>query len=149
MKNLLTAAVCALVAVVLSACSSGDSSSNSSGFTLPTITTTETFSGTVDVGGSAFHPFTVGGSGGTLNVTLTAAGPPATIFMGLGVGTPSAATATAAASCPLLANASLATPAGTTAQLSGTIGPGNYCVAIFDVGNQTAQISYTVTVSHP
>jgi len=49
----------------------------------------------------------------------------------------------------LLANASLATPAGTTAQLSGTIAPGNYCVSIFDVGNQTAQVGYTVTVSHP
>jgi len=69
--------------------------------------------------------------------------------MGLGVGTPAAATATAAASCPLLPNASVATPAGTTAQLSGTIAAGTYCVALFDVGNQTASVTYTVTVSHP
>jgi len=147
MRNLLHAAVFTEVAVALSACSSSDSSSGSS-FTLPTPVVTDTFSGTVDVGGFDFHSFTVG-STGTLSVTLTAAGPPPTIFMGLGVGTPVAATASAPASCPLLANASLPTPAGTTAQLSGTIGPGTYCVSVYDVGNQTAQIAYTVTVSHP
>src|SRR5262252_7120957 len=93
--------------------------------------------------------FTVGGSGWTISVTLTAAGPPATIYVGVGIGTPAAATATAAASGALLANGSVATPAGTTPQLSGTVGPGNYCVTVFDVGNETSQVTYAVTVQHP
>jgi hypothetical protein len=150
MRTVLHAAIAAAICVAFFGCSStSDSSGLSALTTAPTAgLTTDTFSGTIDVGGTDFHPFTVTSSG-NLNVTLTAAGPPATIFMGLGIGTPAAATATAAASCPLIANASLATPAGTAAQLSGTISPGSYCVSVFDVGNQTTQIAYTVTVSHP
>ena len=98
--------------------------------------------GNVDVGSSDFKPFTAA-QAGTVNVTLTAAGPPPTIFMGVGVGTPSGTT------CALLSGGSTITPAGTSAQLSGTISAGSYCVEVYDVGNQTAQISYTVTVAHP
>ena len=77
-----------------------------------------------------------------MNVILTAAGPPATIFMGLGIGTPSGTT------CTLLSGGSLATPAGSLAQLSGTAQAGTYCIAVYDVGNQTGDITYSVTVTH-
>jgi len=38
---------------------------------------------------------------------------------------------------------------GTTAQLSGTLSTGgSLCVEVFDIGNQTAAITYSVTVVH-
>jgi len=37
----------------------------------------------------------------------------------------------------------------TTAQLSGTTSAGTLCVQVYDIGNQTAPVSYTVTVTHP
>ena len=110
---------------------------------VPTVNpTTENFSGTVDVGGADSHPFTITQTGGQVNVTLTAAGPPSTIFMGIGVGSWSDPT------CTLLSGASTIAQAGTIAQLSGTATAGAYCVKVYDVGNQTAQVTYTVTVSH-
>jgi len=50
--------------------------------------------------------------------------------------------------CTLLSNGSLVTPAGATAQLSGTVDAGSYCVMVYDAGNQTAQITCAVTVNH-
>ena len=129
------------LAAAIAACTSSDSSSSNS--TSPTATvTTENFSGTVDVGGSAVHPFTVALSNGQLNVILTSAGPPSTIYEGLGIGTYASST------CTLLTNGSVITQAGATAQLSGTVNAGSYCVKVYDAGNQTAAISYTVTVNH-
>ena len=131
-------------------CSGGSSNSLPTGTpppptppTAPTPTiSSETFAGTVAVGGVAFHPFTVTLAGGQITIILTAAGPPATIFMGLGVGT------IAGDACTLLPNASVATPAGATAQLTGTISAGSYCVRVWDIGNQTADVTYAVTVNH-
>ena len=133
-----------LLSLATAACTLGGGGGSSSTTTplAPTISaTTETFSGTVDVGGSDSHSFNVAQSGGQLSVTLTSAGPPPTIFMGVGVGTPSGTT------CTLLAQ-SPPSQAGTAAVLSGTAQSGSYCVVVFDIGNQTAQVSYTVTVSH-
>lgn len=126
------------------ACTSGsDSTSSTSSTTSPTTAvTTESFTGTVDVGGKDVHAFTVALSGGQLNVILTAAGPPSTIYMGLGIGTYSGDT------CTLISNGYLVTQAGATAQLSGTVNAGSYCVMVYDAGNQTAQITYAVTVNH-
>jgi hypothetical protein len=106
------------------------------------MATTDTFTGTVAVGGNDSHPFTVTTPDQSLAVTLTAAGPPSTIFMGLGVGTFSGST------CTLISTGYLTTQAGTAAQLSGTISAGAYCVMVFDVGNQSAPVTYTVVVNH-
>jgi len=104
--------------------------------------TTDTFSGTVQVRGSAIHTFNVAQSG-QVAVTLTAAGPPATIVMGVGVGTPGDN------ACGVLPGASVMTAAGTTAQLTGVVSPGMLCATVYDVGNQTAAVNYTITVVHP
>jgi hypothetical protein len=40
------------------------------------------------------------------------------------------------------------TPAGTSAQLTGTLDAGSYCVMVYDAGNQTAPVTYAVTVNH-
>src|SRR5437764_5373727 len=134
--------VVGLVALLcaVSACGGGDSGSTSV-LTTPTTLVSESFTGTVAVGATDFHTFSVS-SGGAINVTLTASGPPPTIYMGIGVGTPSAS------ACALLTNGSVAAPAGVSAQLSGTISAGSYCVSVFDIGNQTVPVIYTVTVTH-
>jgi hypothetical protein len=135
-------AISALVVCVLAGTACGDGGDSTPNFVQPTPTiVTENFTGTVAVGSSDTHAFTVAAAG-QLNVTLTAAGPPPTIFMGIGVGTPSGS------QCQLLTNGSTAAPAGTTAQISGTVSAGNYCVTVFDVGNQTAAITYAVTLTH-
>ena len=121
------------------ACDNSGGSSATSPTAVPL--TTETFTGSVDPGGSDFHPFTVAQTG-EIDITLTAAGPPATIFMGLGVGTPVGTT------CQLLPNGSTVIQAGAAAQLSGTAAAGTFCVAVFDVGNQSATITYSLTVAH-
>jgi len=111
--------------------------------TAPTGTlTTDTFNGTVQPGGSSVNPFTVT-VGGTVSVTLVSAGPPATITMGLGIGTPSSG-----GTCSFLSGGTTLTTAGSTAQLSGTIAAGSYCVAVVDVGNAAGAITYTLTVAH-
>jgi hypothetical protein len=128
-----------LMALATVACDNGSSTPVP---TSPSTLTTETFSGTVAVGSSDFHTFAAT-QGGTVSVTLNAAGPPATIFMGLGIGTPSSST------CALLSGATADTQAGTTSQLSGTLDAGSYCVEVFDVGNETTPVNYSVTVAHP
>lgn len=129
-----------ILAVLFStACGNSQSSSLTGPSTDPT---TETFTGTVPVSGSDVHTFNIALSNGQVNIILTQAGPPSTIFMGLGVGAPSGST------CTLFSGGSVVTQAGTTAQLSGSASAGSYCVQVYDVGNQTADVTYTVTVTH-
>jgi hypothetical protein len=135
-----------LVAGALAAGACATSSDPSGGSSTPAAPTpalvTENFTGSVAVGQSDTHPFTVTASNLAINVTLTAAGPPPTIFMGLGVGAQSGTT------CQLLSGGYAIVQAGTSAQLSGTITSGAYCVVVQDAGNMTAPITYAVTVTH-
>jgi len=117
---------------------------NSSSSTTPTTPrTTETFSGTVQVGGSDFHSFRVGATGNT-DVTLTAASPPPTVVMGLSLGTPDDA-----GNCNRLAGATVNVAAGATPQLGTLSSTATLCVQVRDVGNQTSPVTYTVSVTHP
>jgi len=137
MKNLIAAAASLGLLVASAACSSNDTTT-----TAPTTTKTESFNGTVQVRSSDMHTFTVAASG-QVSVTLTAAGPPATIPMGIGIGTPGDS------ACGIITGASVTAAAGTNAQLTGVVSPGTLCVSVFDVGNQTAAVTYTVNVAHP
>src|SRR3954465_5313476 len=84
----LTVFIAAASLAVSSACSSDSSSPTAPTGGTPSVpATNETFTGTVPVGGSDIHAFTVVLTNGDLNVTLTAAGPPPTINMGIAVGT--------------------------------------------------------------
>ena len=139
-----SALVFALVLMAAAAACGGSDSSNTI-ISTPTLLPTESFSGVVPAGLGNFdsHTFTVA-QAGTVNVTLLTAGPPATIQMGLGIGTPGAS-----GSCSLVSSATTVTQAGSTAQLPLTNVPaGIYCVAVVDVGNALGAISYTLTVSH-
>jgi hypothetical protein len=111
--------------------------------TSATVTrTTDTFTGTMPIAGSAFHTFTVS-QAGEVDATLTAAAPPSTIVMGFGLGEP------ADSKCVPFAGAQASTPAGASPQLSGTVSPATLCVEVHDIGNQMAPVTYTVTVTHP
>jgi hypothetical protein len=133
-------AICALAAA---GCSSGDSSSSPALSTTPTAgLVAENFSGTVQPGSSDTHSFTIVLSNLTLSVDMTTAGPPASIQMGLGIGQ------TVAGTCQLIAGGFGTYQASPAPQLSGTIGSGVYCVMVYDVGNQTAPINYTLVVQH-
>ena len=110
--------------------------------TTPTVArTTDTFSGAVAVGGADFHSFPIAATG-AVDVTLTAAAPPAAIVMGISIGVP------VDGKCAALAGGSIQTPAGTSVQLSGLATPGTLCVDVHDAGGQSATVSYTVTVTH-
>jgi hypothetical protein len=105
--------------------------------------TTEIFSGRVGVGGSAFYSFTVG-QNGTVNVTLADVGGfnvPSTVWLGLGLGTPSGEDCAAATT--------VNTASGSAVQLTGTYAPGVYCVRVFDIGNLVAVAAFNVTIAHP
>jgi hypothetical protein len=117
--------------------------STSGTVTAPAATrTTDTFSGTVQVGGSAFHSFPVTQTG-TVDADLTAASPPANVALGVAIGTPGDA------GCTPLAGASGTVVAGPTPQVTGLTTAGTLCVQIRDVGQATGPVTYTVTVTHP
>jgi hypothetical protein len=141
--SLAAAALCLLTAA---GCSNTDDSSTTPAALLAASPTsplvTENFSGTVLQGSNDSHPFTVTSNNFQIVVTMTTAGPPATIQEGLGVGQ------IVAGSCQLLSGGSGTYAASATPQLSGTIGAGSYCLMVFDVGNQTGPITYTVVVQH-
>lgn len=135
---------CLIVATALSA--AGCSNSDDTSTTLPTAPSsplvTENFSGTVQVGSNDSKPFTVTSDGFQITVDMTSAGPPATIAMGIGVGTFVGGT------CQLSSGGFITAAAGSTPQLTGTIAAGQYCLMIYDVGNQSGPITYTVVVNH-
>jgi hypothetical protein len=139
-KRTLFALVVAL-ACTAAACNK-DSSSTPAAPTAPTRTT-DTHSGTVAVRSSDSYGVPVA-QAGQVDVTLTVAGPPSTIVMGLSVGT-----LDASSNCVLVAGGTTNTPAGTSPQLSGIFTAGNICIQVRDIGNATAPVSYTVTVLHP
>ena len=106
--------------------------------TSATPTIRETFSDTLLVLGSNTHQFSVDQVGG-VRVTLTSVEPGAAV--GIGVGTPSLG------SCSLIDH--IDAVAGKTVLLSGTATvPGQYCVAIYDLGNLVEPAVYTIDVLH-
>lgn len=111
--------------------------------TVATPTTTELFSGRVPVGGAAFYSFNVV-QNGTVNVNLVDVGGsnvPSTVWLGLGIGTPSGEDCTT--------TSTVNTAAGTAIQLTGTYAPGTYCVRVWDIGNLLAVAAFNVTIAHP
>ncbi|MCU1384556.1 MAG: hypothetical protein JWL71_3253 [Acidobacteria bacterium] len=141
---LAVAVVCLLAGA---GCSTADSSSGTSPAALlatapSTPLVTETFSGTVQPGSNDSHPFTVTSDGFQITLAMTAAGPPATIAEGLGIGQ------VVSGSCQLLSGGFGTFTPSITPQLAGTIPAGSYCAMVYDVGNQSAAITYTVIVQH-
>lgn len=137
------------VLVLCGACSHNSTTepsltSTSSTTTAAAPTVSEAFTGTLPVGGFRFYSFNIAANG-TVNVTLNSvsgAGVPSTVQLGLGIGQPSGA------DCAATVNAT----AGSTAsapQATGVFGPGVFCVRVYDVGNLFAPAAFSITIAHP
>jgi len=140
-------AVCGL-ALLAAACShdtttpSSPSSTTTTTTPVTTPTASETFASTVDPGGAAFYSFNIAANG-TVNVTLNGVGGtgvPSTVQLGLGIGTP------AGVDCST--TSTVTAGAGAGPQLTGTFGPGLFCVRVYDVGNLAATAAFRVTIAH-
>jgi hypothetical protein len=140
MKIIRVFAAALVVAVASAACDTADPTTTSAAPSVVVPPTTENFTGTVAVGGSDVKPFNIQLTGGTVTVTLTAAGPPSTIAMVLGLGNLIGST------CTLIASTSA--QASSNPQLSGPLSAGAYCVKVSDPGTQVAPVNYSVTVTH-
>jgi hypothetical protein len=138
--------IVALIAAGALATAGCSNTTDSAASTLPTTPSsplvTENFGGTVIVGGNDQHTFTVTSDAAPITIDLTSAGPPATITMGFGIGTIVAGT------CQLSSGGYTQAPAGSVPQLQGTIAAGQYCFMVYDVGNESAPITYTAVVLH-
>ena len=148
-RPILIALFLALTAV---ACDNGSSSTTP---TTPSQTLgTDILVGTVPppVNGvlqSDFKSFAVGQGGGQVSVTLTSAVETlpggsllTTVTMGLAVGTLSGTTCT-------IFPPSITAQGGSTAQLSGSLAAGSYCVQVSDATSQLGPVAWAVAVVHP
>jgi hypothetical protein len=106
----------------------------------PPVTTTETFSGTINRNGAATHNFATQASG-TVTATLTTLGPDSALIVGLSLGTSNGTT------CSLQITKDDATQG--TVVTGGVSALGSLCVRIYDVGNVVDPITYEITVVHP
>jgi hypothetical protein len=131
------ALACASSALVLGACSTMD---------IPTLPSaapvTETFENQFGVQGAASRSFVVSETG-AVSVTLTAAGPPSDVALGIGIGIPRST----GSGCSL--SRSVTATAAATPHLTVTAEPGTYCVQVFDVGALTGDVRFSVSVLHP
>jgi hypothetical protein len=106
--------------------------------TPPSVTVTETFSGSFKANSAVTHPF-VSQAAGTVTATLSAVTP--AVNIGLSLGTWDGTV------CTIVKANDNATP---TAAISGDVtSAASLCVRLYDVGNVTDTLEYTVTVVHP
>ena len=136
------------VLVLCGACSHNSTAepsltSTSTPATVAPPTVSEVFTSTLPVGGFKFYTFNIAANG-TVNVTLNSVsgtGVPTTVQLGLGIGQPSGT--------DCATTVAVTTPSGTSAQATGTFGPGLFCVRVYDVGNLFNPANFRVTIAHP
>ena len=133
----------ALLALGVLGAACGNNNTTPTTPTAPTSPVTETLNGSMARNGTAIRTFTASKSG-TVSVTLTSAGPPSTIVLGLGLGI------RAATGLDCKFSTTVNTPAGAAAQLTAAVDAGTYCAGAYDIGNVGPNgITVTVTVTHP
>src|SRR5262245_16080540 len=113
------------------------------GITTPSSNVTNSFSGSLAVGESKSHPFSVPKTG-EFTVKLTAWSPNSQLLVGLAwtAGNNDGTCTTSVFQQNNFVRLD-------QQALGGSIVSGKYCVFIFDVGTLTAPQTYTVAVSHP
>ena len=117
-----------------------------SGVVDPSKNVTDTFSGTIQVQGTApGHPFSTSKTG-EYTVKVTALAPSSNSFFGT-VLAQGPTNGSCSGQLPILQQNSFGTI--NTPVLGGAIIPGSYCVFLFDIGAFTQPQTYTLTVSHP
>jgi hypothetical protein len=134
----------AVVGLTAMACTSTTAPDEVDSVITPLVFNTETFAGTLQVGGSTFYSFFVtqaGPVGLTLAAVQTPGGAALATPLGIGVGIPSG---------PGCARSTSQTaPPGLAAQLTVTLNPGTYCAAVFDTGNLSSAVNFAMRIRHP
>jgi hypothetical protein len=142
-KPALASGVLAAACVVCAGCSSSGSTTSTGPSPSTPAPVTETFSGTLPVGGTTFYSFGVASSG-TVNVTLvsvTINGDASDVSLTVGLGSPSGTLCSATSPTAVQAGA---------APVTGSEVPGVYCVNVQDAGpNLPAPANFTITIAHP
>jgi hypothetical protein len=108
--------------------------------TTPPVPTTETFSGDLSRNGATTHPFTVTGAG-TVTSTLTTVSPDSTLSIGMSLGTWNGT------SCQIILANDRAVQGIVLTGSAG--GAGALCVRLYDIGQLTTTVTYSVTIVHP
>ena len=127
----------------MAACNKNSTSTTTSPtLTAAAATITESFSAPIAVSGGVFYSFSFAAYG-NINVTLTGVtgdGLAEGQTLGMGIGRPGGTSCTTVSTVAVLPS--------DTAQLTGTYGPGIYCVRVYDTGSLTAPVTVAVTVTH-
>lgn len=137
------------VTALAGAATCGKNSTPTSPTTTTTTTTvaaasiTETFAGSLPVSGARFYAFDVGAYG-TVNLTLDQVGGgavPTSVWVGLGVGVPDGTDCST--------TLSVNTQSGSGPQVSSVLAAGTYCARVYDIGNLSAAVPFSITIAHP
>jgi hypothetical protein len=142
-RSLLLFPAVAALALGASACSSSNSTVTTP--TTPVTSYTETYTGSIDRGGSAVHPFAIKSGGYTLLAGYTTITPSSVTALGMGVGSWDGTTST----CGLNQTQNDSARAASTG-LTATAAAGNFCIRVYDGGNipEGVTASYTLKVEH-
>jgi hypothetical protein len=124
--------------VVSAACGDDNEPTTPTEPTRPTVT--ETFEGRVTVNGAQTHGFAAGGSG-RIDVTLTRLGPDSAARVGLVLGT-----LNSLGGCQVVISNDNATQG--TAVAGTASAAGGFCARVYDVGQLSQPVDYTLTVVH-
>ena len=139
MSRLRTAAIVGVfcVAVATWACGSSSPTAASEAF----VQKTENYSGTLNPGGSAAFHFAVANPG-SIDAFIATLSPIPTLTMGLQMGSWDAVTET----CPRQLYTEVARV--NVALTGNPQSPGEYCVAVYDIGNLQTATDFVLTVLH-
>lgn len=110
--------------------------------TFGSLPSPETFASHLSVLGASTHTFVVSGASGTtasVSVSLDSVTPSTVVGLGLGIWE------LEKSACDV----NQAVASGPGAQLSATVGPGIFCVKIYDVGNLTDTVAFSASIIHP
>jgi hypothetical protein len=142
-RCLLLFPVLAALTLGVSACSSSNSTVTTP--TTPVTSSTETFSGSIDRGATAVHPFAVKADGYTVLAGYTSLSPSSVTALGMGIGAWDGTTST----CGLNQTQNDSAKSGSTG-LNATAAAGNYCIRVYDGGNipEGVTATYTLHVDH-
>ena len=131
-----------LVLAALVAAAGCDNELENGSPTEPAPTTTDTFTGSINVNGAMSHPFSVVAAG-RVTATLTEVAPNNTVTVGFALGRWNASSSFCEQIIPKDDAVQGQILAGDAA------GVGTLCARIYDTGKLTEPINYTITVVHP
>jgi hypothetical protein len=135
------AALAVLLSLAAAACSDNSTSSTTTTPTAPTIQ--DTFSGTLNLNGAVTHTFTTLQAGQVTATLSTLVAPdmstPPNVGLALGTWNGNA--------CAIVISKD---NANVSSSVIGTVSSaGTLCVRLYDIGNITTLVTYTINVNHP